>query len=118
MMTIDVISHVAINLEKYGGTGFLEMEVPSVRKMIQMKNRIKDADAGDIELMSVVTYFKEAPFELTPAGFLDYCDELDRVSRGNGIRLYTEVLKSTKALDNGDVSPLEASGTAETMNSA
>lgn len=128
---MDVTTIVNIDLAEYGGEGTLEMGMPTLRRLTEIKNEtsrrvrlMKAEDStymdglqqGDLEILSVLMYVRRAPFKTTISGFLAYTDTLDEVRVSNGQRLLRrmqEVMREFEALE----SPFADSQGAETASS-
>ena len=124
---------ILIDLKKYGGEGFLEMMYPPYSRVAEMDNVIagiviKVDDKGNVVrdmtgkadaiLLKTLCYVESGPFERTKESFFKYTDKLDAVRRGNGERLYKEMLEAIAKIDNGDTSPSADSPGAESGSSA
>ena len=130
-MDMTVTAIVDIDLAEFGGEGTMRMGMPSLRRLTEIKNetsryvRLMKAEdntymdglqQGDLEILSVLMYVREAPFKATIEGFLGYTDKLDAVCVGNGQRLMRkmqEVMREFEAIS----SPFANSQEAETASS-
>lgn len=123
---------VLIDLRKYGGEGYLEMMYPPYSRTREIDNIVtamvtkvdkngkvtKDmSKQNDAVLLKVLSYVESGPFERTLESFLEYTDVLDRVKRGNGQKLYTEMLEAVGTIDEGLTSPSPDSPGAENGSS-
>ena len=66
----------------------------------------------------VLSYVESAPFERTLDAFFDYTDMLDKKKRGNGAKLYNEMMEAVQKIDSGETSPSAGSPAAESGSSA
>ena len=124
---------ILIDLKKYGGEGFIEMMEPTLRAQRERDNQIADLifttdkDGNlikkvnnniDVMYLRTLSYVESAPFEKTLDGFFTYTDMLDGKKRGNGAKLYDEMIKAVDMIENGEKSPSADSPGAENESSA
>lgn len=124
---------IVIDLKKYGGEGYIEMMEPTLRAQRERDNMIADmvftTDSNgnivkrtsnniDAVYVRVLSYVESAPFEKTLDAFFDYTDMLDRKKRGNGAKLYNEMMEAVQKIDSGETSPSAGSPAAESGSSA
>lgn len=124
---------IVIDLKQFGGDGFVEMMEPTLRARRERDNTIADLvfttdkDGNivkrtnnniDAVYIRVLSYVESAPFKKDLDSFFDYTDKLDRKKRGNGARLYDEMVKAVQRIDNGETSPSAGSPAAESGSSA
>lgn len=120
MKNVKNVSTIALDLKSYGGKGELILAPPSLRKLIDMRNKVAkvkassagttmDVEVGDMELMSVLTYVRSAPFKTDMESFLEYCDGLEEKEAGISVRLYDDMRLAIESIDKGECNPLELS---------
>ena len=124
---------ILIDLSKYGGEGFLEMMYPPYSRIAETDNLVAGimlkvgedgniirnmAGKADAVLLKTLSYVETGPFERTKESFFAYTDKLDAVRRGNGEKLYNDMLAATKEIDDGVTSPSADSPAAESGSSA
>lgn len=123
---------ILIDLRKYGGEGYLEMMYPPysrtrendnlistlITKVDKNGNVTKDMSRqNDAILLKVLNYVESGPFERNLDSFLAYTDKLDKVKRGNGQKLYVDMLEAVGKIDDGVTSPSPGSPEAENVSS-
>lgn len=124
---------ILIDLSKYGGEGFLEMMYPPYSRIAETDNLVAGimlkigedgniirnmAGKADAVLLKTLCYVETGPFERTKESFFEYTDKLDAVKRGNGEKLYNDMLAAIKEIDDGVTSPSADSPAAESGSSA
>lgn len=116
---------IDIDLAKYGGEGIVTIGPQSLRSQRILKNETtkrmfsisagdgqqptmvaKDVDAGDIEILQVLSYVRKAPFQPMVDSFMDYCDTLEEKTPGVSVELY-EAMRSAVEEVSEAPSPLE-----------
>ena len=76
------------------------------------------AGKADAILLKALCYVESGPFERTKESFFAYTDKLDNIKRGNGQKLYNEMLAVIERIDAGETSPSADSPGAESGSSA
>lgn len=124
---------ILIDLKQFGGEGFVEMMEPTLRAQRERDNMIADLVFGvdkdgnvikkttnniDAVYIRVLSYVESAPFKKDLDSFFEYTDKLDKKKRGNGARLYDEMVKAVQKIDSGENSPSAGSPAAESGSSA
>lgn len=124
---------IVIDLEDYGTDGEIVLSAPGIRRMRELKNEmsrparvskkgsevsVSEVQQGDMEILGILVYVQSAPFERNVESFLEFCDKLAEIKRGNDNRLYDAMIDAVKRIDTGEAaSPLEGSPAAETASS-
>lgn len=125
---------VIIDLKKYGGEGYIEMMEPTLSAQRERDNIIADLvfatdkdgnlvkktnNSIDAMYIRVLSYVESAPFNKNDlTGFFAYTDTLDKKKRGNGRKLFDEMVKAVETIDAGGQSPSADSPGAENESSA
>ena len=125
---------IIIDLKKYGGEGFIEMMEPSLSAQRERDNLIADlvfttdkdgnlvkktSTSIDAMYLRTLSYVESAPFAKNDLNaFFAYTDSLDKKKRGNGRKLYDEMMKAVESIDSGEQSPSAGSLGAESGSSA
>lgn len=107
-----------IDLTEYGMDGQIVMGPPTLRKRIMFQNGMKDnLPSGDMAIRMLILYVRSAPFELTPNGFLDYCDRMDENRIGSAKDMFTRMEAIAVSIEKGELSPFAESPSQETATS-
>ena len=115
---MDVNPQCIIELGEYGTDGRIVMAPPTFRKRIQFQNDSrKELPSGDMAIRMILLYVKEAPFEPTQDGYLDFCDMLDERNLGAAKDLFTRMEAIAVSLEKGEMSPFAPSPSQETASS-
>ena len=124
---------ILIDLRKYGADGYVEMMYPPYSRIREQDNIIAGiimkvdengeivknlAGKADTILLKILGYVESAPFGRTIESFLEFTDKIDKVKRGNGERLYAEMIDAVQKIDEGVTSPSADSPGAESGSSA
>lgn len=126
MADMDLKTIIEIPMEKYGAEGVVKVAAPTLRRTIEMRNRLGrltkmrltaddnrsaevTVDDGYQYIITTLVYVREAPFPLDTEGFLRYCDRLDAKANGSGQALLEDIHSAALAIDSGDASPFVAS---------
>lgn len=117
---------IDIDLAKYGGEGVITIGPQSLRKQCMLKNETskrmysisynaetqentmvpQEVNAGDIEIMQVLSYVRKAPFVPMLDSFLAFCDALEEKTPGSSMDLYEEMTAAVEEVSKKP-SPLE-----------
>lgn len=131
---MDYESVYTIDLSGYGRPGeTMTVTAPSFSRKVRTRNlllkgarvngrngkpTLEDLDnLADMEIISMLAYIGEAPFQPTVPSFLEFMDSLDAVRKGNADRLYDEISKYVKRINTGDDGPFAGSQQAGTESS-
>ncbi len=117
---MDIIPNIELNMADYGGKSgdLVVMGPPSVRSQIRMKNEIgrrmgvtaegvqtgKAMDAGDVEILMLLSFVRSAPFQFAIEPFLEYCDKL----ADGGNALFVAMAQAMEKLKDQNSSPSQA----------
>lgn len=122
---MDFLMEKHIALSEYGGEGEIVIGPQTLRSSTRLKNEISrrtvrtcvsngevetvgmPIDAGDVEILQVLSYIRKAPFSLDIEAFLNYADALDRVRPGISISLMEDIKARIEELKE-EPSPLDS----------
>ena len=113
---------IMIPLAKYGGEGFVEMDIPPLEIELvteaeaaallatfddQGNATLHTENAAYAELTRTLSYVRSAPFEANYRSFLDYTNKLDAKRRRAGRQLLTAMEEAIKKIEEGETSPFQ-----------
>lgn len=102
---------IDIDLAKYGGEGIITIGRPGLDQQRMLKNETsrrmysiaydaetqektmvpKEVNAGDIEILQVLSYVRKAPFVPMLDSFMAFCNALEEKNPGSSMDLYEEM---------------------------
>ena len=123
-------TRVIIDLSKYGMEGSIVMGLPGFTTTKQFQSKLlkyvprdekgfpimEQADVIMSQMLDVLMYVKEAPFECDVDPFFKYMDKVDEASGGRANELFEEMSRIAEAARSGELSPLADSPAAETTD--
>ena len=127
---MEFCTDIRIDLGAYGMDGkAIEMGLPTFRRKVEYRNEVgrmirltgdgtaDNIPIGDMAILRVLKYINKAPFQITLAGFMAFCDKLDSVQVGAAERLFEELQTAADNIEKEENSPFVPSPEAVTDSS-